>query len=91
MPGGKADDHGPGKVPDEIGRHGPGGGFPARLVASRQLAEHDGRCAGEDTAQAELREHPIDSVRALADLIEKQDEAVGRRERERSSERADEL
>ena len=89
--GRKTEHHGTAKpdhaVPDDIAHRD----LSARLVAFRKLPEHDRGGAIHPAAQPQLHEHAMNSVRALADLVEEQHVAVRRLEGVGRLERAQQL
>ena len=90
--GRKAEQHRPGKSREDVGDDVARRDAPPGSSQPRHLAEDDGRRASPSTpAQPQLRQHAVEPVRPLADLVEKQHVAGRRRERVRRAERRQQL
>src|SRR5262245_838631 len=63
----------------------------SKLVTIRQLANDDRAGARQQSGLTQLRDHPVEPVRALTHLIQKKDISLRRRERERRAERRQQL
>src|SRR5688572_4490032 len=87
----KAEDDWPGKIPGETLNHVARREVATRLLAAAHLAEHQRHGARQDAAEHQLRQHPIEPVRAFVDVLEKQDAARRRIECVRRAERRYEL
>ena len=78
-PEGNPKSTGPGKVggegPNRVARGQRAGG----LVAAAHLAEHEPARLPQDTGQPKLRQHAIDTIRTLVDVLDEQNAAVWRR------------
>ena len=64
------------KIAEELRHHGARRRIARWLVAFRQLADDDRRRPREQAALPQLRHHPVEAVRALADFVEEQHEAM---------------
>ena len=89
--GRKPDTTGPGKSAKQVRHHGARGRLAGRLVALRQLADDDRAAPREQPGLPQLRHHPVEPVRTLADFVEEQDVSLRRREGERRAERRQQL
>ena len=82
---------GPGKSANSSAITARAVGSPAGSSQSGQLADDDGRRAREQPGLPQLRHHPIEPIRPLADFVEEQHVARRRIERERRAERRQQL
>ena len=70
---------GPGKSANRSAITARAGRIARRLVAPRQLADDDRAARAEQAGLPQLRDHPIEPVRTLADFVEEQHVARRRR------------
>src|SRR5688572_16060485 len=73
--GGEPEDDRPGEIAGQALNHVARGEVATRFLTATHLAEHQGRGAGEDAAEHQLRQHPIEPVRPFVDVHEKQNAA----------------
>src|SRR5437763_5004755 len=83
--------HGTWKIAEQRRHHVARPDVARRLVAFRQLADDDCRRSRQKTCLAQLRDHPVEPVRTLADFVEEEHVALRRIERKRGGERREEL
>src|SRR5687767_7711637 len=89
--GGKSKQHRPGKTSSETRDGFSRGHGAARLIAPAHLSEDQRTGTAQHAAEPKLRQHAVDAVRPLVDVLEKQDTALRRVERERRAERGNQL
>ena len=73
MTGGQPEQHRPGKVRQEIRDHRARARTAiARLITPRQLTKHHGGGAAEQTGESQLRQHAVQAIRTLCNLVDEE-------------------